>query len=218
MRTLQSIIFDFDGVIADSVHIKTDAFVELYDQHSDQVKQSVKEYHIKNAGISRYKKIEYYETELLGNDLDKKRVEDIASKFSELVFQKVIMCDFVKGALEFLDKHHGNINFHIATGTPDEEIKLILIEKGISSYFKSVHGTPETKEEIVSSILIDFRYSTNSVVLVGDAEADYVGAKSNGIHFIGRVPTNEMSPFPIDTIIIDDLSQLEQSLVENFTF
>ena len=61
-------------------------------------------------------------------------------------------------------------------------------------------------------------YSTNSVVLVGDAEADYVGAKSNGIGFIGRVPSNEMSPFPIGTIIIDDLSQLEQSLIKDFTF
>ena len=54
---IKSIIFDFDGVIAESTNIKTDAFVSLYSKYSEEVQATVKNYHLKNSGISRYKKI-----------------------------------------------------------------------------------------------------------------------------------------------------------------
>ena len=57
---IDSIIFDFDGVIVDSVHIKTEAFIALYSTYPDHIKNKVKLHHLENTGISRYKKIYFY--------------------------------------------------------------------------------------------------------------------------------------------------------------
>ena len=54
---IESVIFDFDGVIADSTNIKTEAFVALYSQYSEETQSQVKSYHIRHSGVSRYKKI-----------------------------------------------------------------------------------------------------------------------------------------------------------------
>ena len=58
--TIQSkklFIFDFDGVIVDSVDIKTEAFGEIYSNYGSSITEKVKNYHIENGGLSRYEKI-----------------------------------------------------------------------------------------------------------------------------------------------------------------
>ncbi|MBT7899475.1 MAG: HAD hydrolase-like protein, partial [Candidatus Marinimicrobia bacterium] len=57
---LKGIIFDFDGVIADSVQVKTDAFASLYEQYGDNIVTKVIEHHEANGGMSRFKKIKLY--------------------------------------------------------------------------------------------------------------------------------------------------------------
>ena len=47
------LIYDFDGVICDSVGLKTDAFVELYGAENESIQKLVREYHLANGGISR---------------------------------------------------------------------------------------------------------------------------------------------------------------------
>ena len=48
------LIYDFDGVICDSVGLKTDAFVELYNTENESIQKLVREYHLANGGISRF--------------------------------------------------------------------------------------------------------------------------------------------------------------------
>ena len=62
---IKNIIFDFDGVIADSTNIKTEAFVALYSQYSEETQSQVKSYHIRHSGVSRYKKIYYFQKEIV---------------------------------------------------------------------------------------------------------------------------------------------------------
>ena len=57
---LKGIIFDFDGVIAKSVQVKTDAFVKLYKQYGSNFVKKVVEHHEANGGMSRYEKIKFY--------------------------------------------------------------------------------------------------------------------------------------------------------------
>ena len=58
MRTLKAIIFDFDGVICESVEAKTEAFRKVfldYPEHLDEIIA----YHMTQGGVSRYIKFEY---------------------------------------------------------------------------------------------------------------------------------------------------------------
>ena len=39
LKTIESIFFDFDGVIADSVNVKTEAFAKMYESYGKEVKK-----------------------------------------------------------------------------------------------------------------------------------------------------------------------------------
>ena len=65
---LKGIIFDFDGVIAESVQVKSDAFAELYKPYGTEIVKKVVEHHEANGGMSRYEKIRFYH----GSFLDKR--------------------------------------------------------------------------------------------------------------------------------------------------
>ena len=212
---IKAIIFDFDGVIAESTNIKTDAFVSIYNEYSEEVQARVKDYHVKNSGISRYKKILYYQKEILGQNYSEDAINDLANKFSEIVLQKVIESEYVKGSKEFIERYQLNYDLHIATGTPQEEIEIIIQEKNLQNKFKSIYGTPLSKTEIIRKILTENNYKKENVVFVGEAIADLEGASNNDLNFIGRVPKGETSIFPEKTIIIDDLTSLND-LILNF--
>ena len=62
---IKGIIFDFDGVIVDSVGIKSDAFAHLYNSYGTQIENKVVEHHEKNGGLSREEKIKYYHKNFL---------------------------------------------------------------------------------------------------------------------------------------------------------
>jgi beta-phosphoglucomutase-like phosphatase (HAD superfamily) len=61
MKELQAIIFDFDGVLVESVDVKGDAFVALYKYETPEIREKVKRYHSEHGGISRFEKIRYYD-------------------------------------------------------------------------------------------------------------------------------------------------------------
>ena len=54
--TSKVVILDFDGVILDSVNIKTEAFKEIFNRESKVIQNKIVNYHLKNGGISREKK------------------------------------------------------------------------------------------------------------------------------------------------------------------
>ena len=56
MKQYRAYIFDFDGVIKDSVRVKSDAFVLLYASEGEEFQKRVEEYHLAHGGISRYEK------------------------------------------------------------------------------------------------------------------------------------------------------------------
>jgi len=64
----KNIIFDFDGVLAESVHIKTQAFYKLYEPFGVNVAEKVVQHHKANGGMSRFEKFPYYHKILLNKD------------------------------------------------------------------------------------------------------------------------------------------------------
>ena len=63
---IKAIIFDFDGVLVESNHIKTEAFKELFQDYPQHLDEIVK-YHVLNGGLSRYIKIQYIYKKRLSN-------------------------------------------------------------------------------------------------------------------------------------------------------
>ena len=65
VKDVQAIVFDFDGVLPESVKAKGDAFYALYQAEGSNIQQQVLDYHLANGGVSRFDKIRYYEETLL---------------------------------------------------------------------------------------------------------------------------------------------------------
>ena len=74
---VNAIIFDFDGVVLESLNVKTNAFKKLYEPYGSDISKRVVEHHLENGGVSRFDKIKFYHNIFLGEEIDeKKRIEE----------------------------------------------------------------------------------------------------------------------------------------------
>ena len=210
MSKIKAIIFDFDGVIVESVRIKLYAFAELYSEYGEVVQEKVKSHHLYNGGMSRFEKIKYYHNEYLGMKIMESEISELAKKFSDLVVKKVIEAPYVRGAYEFLEKYNSYYDFFICSGTPQDEIRLICRERKIDKFFLEILGSPKIKSDLVKNIKYEHKYRTDEMVLVGDAISDLIAANQNRINFVGRYTSDERIKEVKNKIC--DLSQLERFL------
>jgi phosphoglycolate phosphatase-like HAD superfamily hydrolase len=215
--TLKSVIFDFDGVIVESVDIKTEAFRELFKEYPEHVDEIVA-YHLENGGMSRYKKFSYIYDKILDQPLDDEHSQKLGVTFSKIVLQKMLVCPFVNGAIKCLDLlSRNNIMLFIASGTPEDELRYIVQMRGLSGYFNGVYGTPSTKSKIITTIMKVHGLHNTEVIFVGDSINDYEGAKKTKVPFIARI-NKSVVPNPLldfDLPAVKDLSELNDLLDED---
>ena len=205
---IEAVIFDFDGTICDSLKIKEEIFGELYLSYGEKIKKKVMEFHRENLGISRETKFIHFQKNIVREDYSRKTITKLSNKFSNLVKQKVIDAGFISGALNFLEKNFNKLDLHLSSATPHEELIEILIKKNIFKYFKSVAGSPKTKESHINELLSNEKFHKERVVYVGDSQHDMNAARKTGIHFIGIGKNN----FNEDAISINNLESLEKAL------
>ncbi|MBF0378164.1 MAG: HAD family hydrolase [Desulfamplus sp.] len=200
--SLQAVFFDFDGVILDSVNVKTEAFAKMFRSYGSEVEQKVVDYHLAHCGISRFNKFRYYYETLLNTPITEEELINLGDKFSDLVLQGVLESPYIEGALESLQLlNRQNIPAFVVSGTPEEELKLIIKRRNIEMLFKEVHGSPRLKNEIIQDIQRKYSIEPSRTLFIGDAMTDYNAAKATGTRFLGIVSKNTSSPFPQDTPI-----------------
>ena len=184
----QAFFFDFDGVLADSVEVKTRAFAKLFEPHGPEVVARVVAHHRDHGGMTRVDKFCHYYHEYLGKSLSKKEMADLCQRFSELVVDKVVAAPEINGADEFLQRWCGRLACFVISATPDEEIKEIVKRRGMEGYFKEVFGAPVDKKKNLETLLAKYNLNPSRCCFFGDAESDYLAAHSCGVDFFGIVP------------------------------
>lgn len=198
----EAVFFDFDGVILDSVDVKTQAFAKMFRQYGPEVEKKVVEYHLNNGGVSRFDKFRYYYEEILNKPVNEEIIERLSEQFSDLVIDGVLASPFMPGAKESLESlKEKEIPCYIVSATPHEEINLIVGKKDLKGYFKEVHGSSRKKWEICQEIINRKNYNPQNCLFAGDAMSDYDAACKNCICFLGIVRDGEISPFPNGTSI-----------------
>jgi HAD superfamily hydrolase (TIGR01549 family) len=206
--SFQAILFDFDGVLAECMDVKTEAFAQMYEPYGEDVVKKVVKHHVENGGISRYRKIKYYHENYLNTQLSDDEIEELAQVFSNLVVEKVIKSEWVGGAKEFLDKYHATVDMYVISGTPEPELKSIVDKRDMKKYFKGVYGSPITKPEHIKRIISENDYDSKKVLYVGDSISDYNDAIKAQVPFLGRVQEGLETPFPNDPPVITNFFEL----------
>lgn len=196
----EAVFFDFDGVILDSVDVKTKAFAKMFRKYGLEVEKKVVEYHLNNGGVSRFDKFRYYYEKILNKPVNEEIIKTLSKQFSYLVVDEVLVSPFMPGAKECLEnlKRKG-IPCYIVSATPYEEINLIVEKKDLKKYFKEVHGSPRKKWGICQEIINRKKYNPQNCLFIGDAMSDYEAAQKNIIYFLGIVKDDKISPFPDGT-------------------
>tara|TARA_B100001250_G_scaffold103200_1_gene86990 strand:- start:8042 stop:8674 length:633 start_codon:yes stop_codon:yes gene_type:complete len=179
------IFWDFDGVIKESVSVKTDAFVELFKPYGSDVCKQVKNHHLANGGMSRYDKIPLY-LGWAGLEQNDAEVQNFCGKFSSIVKDKVIASAWVPGVEEFLQNNKENHIFVLVSATPQIELEDICKSLKLTGVFCRVYGAPNNKTESIRTSMIDYEIPSSACLMIGDAEADIEAAQDNEIHFIFR--------------------------------
>jgi phosphoglycolate phosphatase-like HAD superfamily hydrolase len=203
---IRAAVFDFDGVVLESVAIKTIAFRRLFADHPEG--ERIVAYHLEHGGISRFRKFRWFYEEVRGEPLTEAESERLGERFSELVLDEIRRCAFVPGARELLERLAPRLPLFVASGTPEDELRGIVADRGLGHVFAGVYGTPPTKAEILRRILDERALDPAELVFVGDAMSDFDGAAAAGVPFVGRRYAAEPSPFPEGTLTVLDLAEL----------
>ncbi len=205
-----NIIFDFDGVLAESLEIKSHAFKKMYINYGEKFAENVVDHHKKNGGLSRFEKFKLYNGKWLNQKLSKKIIEKLAFKYSSLVVQGVINSNEVSGTTNFFKNYSQNYNNYLITGTPQREIELILKERKMSRFFSGIYGSPRSKDFWIKKLINENKIFSHNSIFIGDAMVDYIAAKKNNIKFILRQTDENMDTFKnINVPKIPDLVNLE---------
>lgn len=206
---IKAIIFDFDGVIVESMDIKARAFAYLFKDYPEHVEKIV-EWHMLHGGISRFEKFEHIYKNILHLPYSKELKNKLGKQFKDFVYQKVLKCPFVKGAQEFLNKYYQKFYFFIVSGTPEEEIISIIKERNLNKFFVEVLGAPHNKRFLCSRILNKFSLKPEEVLFIGDSIDDYEAAEKTDIRFIGRVSSENHFLRPKVEAVINNMFDLEK--------
>ena len=208
----KNIIFDFDGVLVESVDIKTAAFRELFKHIPDNVEE-ITRFHIDNGGMSRFDKFRYIYARILKKLLPQYEFNKLCMDFSHLVVEKVVTVPSVKGAEEFLGKNINRYNMFVVSATPEEELKDIIRRRNLEKYFLGVYGSPAGKEKLLLKILKENNYSRAETVFLGDSANDYHAARKANIRFAARILDKEAPSILLEADIkFKDLFEFEEYL------
>jgi phosphoglycolate phosphatase-like HAD superfamily hydrolase len=180
-----TVFWDFDGVIKESVIVKSDAYERLFTPFGTEVATRVRAHHERNGGMSRYEKLPLY-LRWAGRDESEAEVSRYCGLFSAAVQTAVINSPWVPGAREYLQANHKKQCFILVTATPQGEMESILSALALARCFREVHGAPTRKTEAIRSVLARWKFACADSLLIGDSESDYAAAQAAGVEFLLR--------------------------------
>lgn len=181
---IKNILFDFDGVIIDSMPIKSEGFRKIFEEHDSEAVKLLLDFHNLNGGLSRYVKIKYFFEDVLGIPIEEKDILRYAEQFSEIVKEELNNPEhLIAEVVQFIRDNQENFNFHIVSGADEQELKYLCEQLNIAHYFQSIHGSPTHKNDLVKQVMKENGYLKTETILIGDSINDLEAAEINEIGF-----------------------------------
>ena len=179
----QSIIFDCDGVILNSNHIKTQAFFNVTKKYGIDYATNLQEYHILKGGISRYEKFDYFFREILKRKPVKNEMDQILNNFSLNVKNQLLDCEVEKSLLKFREISPDAL-WVVVSGGDQDELREVFDKRKLSKNFNGgIYGSPRNKYEIMDDLISSGKVPNKSL-FIGDSEYDAKVASNFKLDFV----------------------------------
>ena len=172
---------DFDGVLVDSVPMKSEAFVTVLGVTGAEA-EAVRAYHHSLGGINRRPKLKHcWEQILKRGKLPEDALDELCRHFSEVVCQQVIDGPEIDGATAFLEACQKQAHpLYVISGTTQGELEHIIAARGWTRYFAGIYGYPAEKAPTLRQLKAA---APGPICYLGDALSDAEAAHSAGVDF-----------------------------------
>jgi phosphoglycolate phosphatase-like HAD superfamily hydrolase len=181
---IKVIFWDFDGVILNSNVVRGKGFEEVLSGFPKEEVDKLLRFHRKNGGLSRYVKFRYFFEEIKGEEISEQKINDWASKFSDIMLSSLKDKSLLIPEINsFIQENYRNYEMHIVSGSDQSELRELCKSLEIGHFFKSIHGSPTPKNDLVRMIIDEHNYDPRTGILIGDSINDYEAAKVNDLHF-----------------------------------
>ena len=185
MKISNFIFWDFDGVIKESVDVKTRAFVRLFQTFGSDVVDLVRDHHESHGGMSRFEKIPMY-LQWAGEKESVTQVNEYCLRFSQLVTKAVIDAPWVPGVEVYLRSNPYSQKFILVSATPHDELIAILDALHLKACFFDIIGAPVSKKKAIAMTLAAHSFDPVDCLMIGDAREDQNAAQENNVQFLLR--------------------------------
>ncbi len=180
------IIFDFDGVILESMEFRTNGFSRIFENYSKEKVEELTKYHNENGGLSRFHKIRYFYENILDKEITQNQIDSYVNKFSDLMRKELVKEKYrINDSIEFISKIYSGKKLYIASGSEEVELNYLCKEHNIDNMFLEIYGSPKHKNDIVKYIIETNNYDVDKVCIIGDSKNDLEAAEINKITFFG---------------------------------
>lgn len=181
-----TIVFDCDGVLLNSNIIKTKAFYHCILSHGESADQAFVDYHVKNGGISRYKKFDYFLKKIVPN-LAKQSVyldtKHLLNEYTKEIKSGLLQCEIAEG-LQILRHMTKDSKWFVVSSGDQQELKEIFAMRGLTELFDGgIFGSLDTKDEILTREAQNGNIQ-QSALFLGDSRYDHEAACNAGLDFI----------------------------------
>lgn len=183
LSSYATLVFDCDGVLLDSNRVKTAAFRQVTLVYGHDVAETFVDYHVRNGGVSRYKKFEHLFSSLLQRPPAPGEMESMLEAYALAVREGLLSCPQVEG-LQRLRHHLPMTRWLVVSGGDQAELRSVFAARGLAPLFDGgIHGSPIAKDAILARE-IEQGGIRRPALFIGDSRFDHVCAREAGLDFV----------------------------------
>ena len=185
---IRCVVFDFDGTLVDSNHIKRDAFLGIAQYYPAGREIMARIIEVPGVG-TRSRIFEKFVAELgIAPDARGTMVAEMVACYTDRCFSDISRADEIVGARAVLDCLVAEgLRLFISSATPVGPLKDLVEARGLGTLIEGVFGAPESKGEHVRRIQRATGLSSSEILYVGDSDADSRAAFAAKCRFVGVI-------------------------------
>ncbi len=192
-RQFRIFVFDFDGVIVDSVKLKENIYCDSFGVDINEVKEQILIYVRNNTHMNREQKLYNIYNLLIEKFPNKNFDKNFFKNFNFLVNKYVLNLKIDKDFKKFILRLN-NENIFILSAAPQNEVETILIRNNIFNIFTDVLASKTDKAKILNKLIK--LYDSQKILFFGDKYSDFKAAEKANVNFLGRQSKINPTKFP----------------------
>ncbi|MEZ0391612.1 MAG: HAD family hydrolase [Pseudobdellovibrionaceae bacterium] len=209
----ETVFFDFDGVLLDTLEAKGRAFQKVFSRFGGKVADQVYDFHLNHGGLNRKQKIQECHRRFVGSEISEELLNEMLSLLATEMQNQLFSCVPVSGALQFMKSHReAGGRAWVVSAAPENEIKDLCVHFGYAPYLEGIHGFPNPKSEQMKKVLAQFSLNHKNCVMIGDAQEDLKAALENQVPFLLRKTPYSTFAKEYQGLSIADFNSIQQAL------